>query len=144
MIALGGSLGLVVGGVQIFFLIVDTSWLSSNRLFVGTHAIYLSILLFMVFLLSEKPRETPLALPKVKLVNEQYLLTEKVNWMSIGTSVSIHLLEGEFEILKATGKVTNIQQNDLVQIELVEIAGTIADEISKNREKILVKPGMLQ
>lgn len=145
ILAIATCVGLVGGVLSLVSLFAPDNWLDDHKVLIGTHAFYWILLLFGIFLYIQKPIETELALPSVKFIRDnKILLTENANWLSVGTMVAVYLKEDEFEIRKSTGKVINIQQNDLVQIELSDTDQTITTELKENRQNILIKPGVVQ
>lgn len=135
--------GIVGFLLAITILAKSPEWVSDHKNLLITHAIYLILIIFLIYELSKKPTYG-LELPKIKVVKDNGLiLAENANWLSVGTVCAIYTIENEFEIFKHHAIVTNIQENNLVQIQISDTDRKEDIEyLQKNQRSILVKPGV--
>jgi hypothetical protein len=135
--------GIVGFLLTIIILANPSEWASDHKILLITHALYLTAILFLIYELSKKPTHG-LELPKIKIVKDNGLiLAENANWLSVGTVCAVYVVENEFEIFKHHALVTNIQENDLVQIQISDAnKKEDIDHLQKNQRSILVKPGV--
>ena len=85
------------------------------------------------------------------LRDDRLLIVERLAWLGMDVLIAIYVLEDELERLVCIGRVINIQQNDLVQIEVAlapngfgasseaEIWSTLD---GARKDSILIKPGL--
>jgi hypothetical protein len=115
------------------------------------HGIYLTIIIYLMWMLIKSSNSERFPLPKIKtLRDEGIIVTDYCNWLGVRVAVSIFVLDDRFEQFLCSGEVINIQQNGLVQIRLfhpterIDVADLISALKSKNSENVLIKPAVAQ
>ncbi|MEH7850188.1 hypothetical protein [Rhizobium laguerreae] len=114
------------------------------------HGIYLTIVLYLLWIILNNRSPDYLGLPTVKSVRDNALLiVEGAPWLSLSVMTAVYVKEDEFERLVCVGEVINVQANKLVQIkirgadtafETVEAAAMKLSAVAK--DAILIRPGL--
>lgn len=116
--------------------------------YVAINTIYLTIIGFLVWLVFDV-RSSRFKLPSVKkrIEDQLILVCGREDWLGYGAAVAIYARDGDYESPLATGLVSNIQANGLVQIQIIEGFNDEDESSLKSRIQgvqlidFIIKPG---
>jgi hypothetical protein len=121
---------------------------AAHWLYIALHVAYLTVVGFLIWLVFDV-RSGRFKLPKVKkrIDDQAILVCEPEDWLGYGASVAVYQKDGDYERPLATGQVSNIQANGLVQVQLVEaFSGNDMDVFREELTAVqltdfIIKPG---
>ncbi|MBB3998617.1 hypothetical protein [Aureimonas pseudogalii] len=145
--------GIVLGVATILGLlafIYGEQWRATHAWLAVLNGSYIVVILYLFWIILARRVPQFIGAPKVvKVIDGQIVIVKDAPWLSLGVSVAIYIVDGEFERLVGDGEVINVQTNALAQIRLrnhVDLFRDISDLASRldaaDRTNILVRPGL--
>ena len=116
---------------------------------VVVHAIYITLIAYLIWLVFDV-RTRRFKPPEVaRLIQEDMtLLCRPVEWLGMGTIVTVYYRDGDYERLVGSAEVVNIQQNGFLQVQFSSNFANQADKerasevLSKiDKDSFVIKPG---
>jgi hypothetical protein len=146
----------LISSFLLYFLVPDTDTIKVNAFLVTVFAAF-AIIVFLLRALYDANLDAEINLPKIRKVLKPpnsyekasaLLLVDPSALLSHDSSVTLFMLEDDYELLVGVGVVINIQNDKKVQVALFknEDSQQLVDQLKENKkhdlERLVLKPSV--
>ena len=147
--SVGGTLA-VVGAVIGMVVFVGGESVKSNAGVIVAIGCHWVVLVHLAWCLLQHECPTYYGNPTVRnaLRKRELLIVEPSPWLGYGVATSVFVAQDDLELLVCTGRVVNVQLNELVQIEVdsgsagMESADEVWQVLENERNSLIIRPGL--